>query len=79
MAIASFVLGLVFLVWSLLGGVWMSALVGIIGIILSACARKQEASGFATAGLVLSIIGTVLGLLFYIACVSCANALSQIG
>ena len=35
MGIASLVLGIISVVWSCLGGTWMSALVGIIGIILA--------------------------------------------
>ena len=78
MGVASLVLGIISLVWSLFAGTWMSALVGIIGIILGAVARKQAPSGVATAGLVLSIIGTILSLLFFIACVACAGALSAL-
>jgi hypothetical protein len=73
MAIAGLVLGIL----SLVGGsipvanafpMW---LFGIVGIILSAIARKKEKSGIATAGLVLSIIGTILSFIFFLACVAC--------
>lgn len=75
MGVASLVLGIISLVWSLFGGTWMSAILGIVGIILGAVARKQAPSGVATAGLVLSIIGVILSLIFYIACIACAGAL----
>lgn len=74
MGVASLVLGIISLVWSLFAGTWISALIGIVGIILGAIARKQAPSGIATAGLVLSIIGTILSLIFWIACLACAGA-----
>lgn len=78
MGVASLVLGIISLVWSLFAGTWISALIGIIGIILGAVARKQAPSGVATAGLVLSIIGTILSLVFWIACLACAGAASSL-
>ena len=74
MGVASLVLGIIALVWSLFGGTFLSALVGIIGIILGAVAKKQAPSGVATAGLVLSVIATVLSLIFWIACAACIGA-----
>lgn len=74
MGVASLVLGIIALVWSLFGGTFLSALVGIIGIILGAVAKKQAPSGVATAGLVLSVIATVLSLIFWIACAGCIGA-----
>ena len=43
---------------------------GIVGLILGIIAKKQNPSGMATAGLVLSIIGVSITLLFVIACAS---------
>lgn len=77
MGVASLVLGIISVVWSCLGGTWLSAVVGIIGVILGAVGKKKGAS-CATAGLVLSIIGTALGLLFYIACVACVAGLASV-
>ena len=77
MGIASLVLGIISVVWSCFGGTWLSALLGLVGIILGAVGKKNNAS-CATAGLVLSIIGTVLGLLFYIACVACVASLASV-
>lgn len=77
MGVASLVLGIVSVVWSCFGGTWLSAIVGIIGIALGAVGKKNGAS-CATAGLVLSIIGTVLGLLLYIACAACVANLATL-
>ena len=76
MGIASLVLGIISVVWSCFGGTWISSLLGIIGIILGAVGKKKDAN-CASAGLVLSIIGTVLGLLFYVACAACVAGLAE--
>lgn len=78
MAVASLVLGIISVIFgvflSSFAG-WLGAIIGIIGIILGAVAKKKpESSGVATAGLVLSIIGTILSLLLYIACLACVGS-----
>jgi hypothetical protein len=79
MAVAGLVLGIL----SLIGGSIPGAnafpmwLFGIVGIVLSAIARKKEPSGIATAGLVLSIIGTVLSFIFFLACAVCAAGVAS--
>lgn len=84
MAIASLVLGIISLVFALIPGVqFVGAIVGIVGIVLGAIARKNlsaanQPTGTATAGMVMSIIGTILGVLLWIACVACVGALSTI-
>ncbi len=78
MAVASLVLGIIATVLAVFGGGWIAAIIGIVGIILGALARKNNpGNGMATAGLVLSIIGTVLGLLIYIACLACAGSVAS--
>ncbi len=77
MGIASLVLGIISVVWSCFGGTWISAIVGLVGIILGAVGKKNNAK-CAVAGLVLSIIGTVLGLLLYIACFACVGGLASL-
>ena len=73
MAVASLVLGIVGLVLSLVT-TWPGAILGIIGIILGALGRKDPAKkGMATAGLVLSILAVVLGLIFWVACAACVG------
>ena len=74
MGIAGLVLGIISVV---IGGFipsvgWLGLIVGIVGIILAAIACKKEKKGINTAGLVLSIIGTALCLVFWIACALCA-------
>ena len=72
-AIAALVLG----IFGVLLSFWPAALipaivgiiVGIVGIILGVMARKEQPSGMATAGLVLSIVALVLNVVFLIACV----------
>ena len=81
MGVASLVLGIIAIVLGLftagtLG--WAGAIIGIVGIILGAIAKKNNPGGMATAGLVCSIIGTILCLLFYSACVALVGGLASI-
>lgn len=77
MAVASLVLGICSLVFPFIGLGWLSMILGIVGIILGALARKKgEKKGMATAGLVMSIISVALGLIMWIACAACAGALA---
>lgn len=80
MGIAALVLGIISILIGLfsigtLG--WLGAILGILGIILGTLAQdsKENSYALATSGLVCSIIGTTICLLFYIACVSCMSAL----
>jgi len=75
-AIASLVLGIVAVVLGFFGYVAIAGVAcGIIGIILGVQAKKEipegAPTGMAVAGLVLSIIGTVLSGILLIACVAC--------
>lgn len=76
MGVASLVLGIIAIVGACFFSAidWLFAILGIIGIILGAVGKKSNAK-CATAGLVCSIIGTVLALIFYIACVACAASI----
>jgi hypothetical protein len=83
MAVAGLILGIL----SLIGGsipvanafpMW---LFGILGIILSNIARSKakkagQPTGIATAGLVLSIIGTVYAFIFFLVCAVCAAGIA---
>jgi hypothetical protein len=75
MGVASLVLGiLAILITVFTGGSfgWIGAILAILGTILGAVGRKNpEKKGLATAGLVVSIIGLILGLVLYVACVAC--------
>ncbi|MBD5482758.1 MAG: hypothetical protein HDR15_09635 [Lachnospiraceae bacterium] len=82
MGVASLVLGIIaILIGAFSAGLlgWLGAIIGVIGIILGALAKKaQQTNGLATAGLVCSIIGTVLSLLFYIACSACVGGVTSL-
>ena len=45
--------------------------------VLGISARKETPCGMATAGLVLSIIGVILGAIIFLACVACLGTLSS--
>lgn len=77
-AIAALVLGIVSIVFSFFLQ-WLGLIIGIVGIVLAVVAKKKNPSGMATAGLVLSIIGTVFCALFFIACVACLGTLGTAG
>ena len=80
MAVASMVLGICSLVFPFIGLGWLSVLLGLVGIILGALARKKETGkGMATAGLVMSIIAVALGLVMWLACVACVGGLATAG
>lgn len=76
MGIASLILGLFSLIIAVFFSAWgwLAIILGVVGIILAALAKKKGQGGIATAGLVLSIIGAALGLIFYLACVACIAA-----
>ena len=71
MAVASLILGIISVLINFIGYSWVGLILGIIGIILGVNAKKKNPSSMASAGLVLSIIGTVLCLVVFIACVAC--------
>ena len=77
-AIASLVLGIVAIVFSFIGlSIPFELIIGIVGIVLGVVAKKKNPTGMATAGLVLSIIGTVLCALIFIACAACVGAIGS--
>ena len=78
MGVLALVFGIVAIVLSFLfRDAWIGAILGIIGIVLGAVGRKNaNKKGVATAGMVLSIIGTVLCLILYIACFACAAGIA---
>ena len=69
------ILATVFGIFCLVPGIsyygWIGIVLGVVGIVLAAVANKKEKKGINTAGLVLSIIGTVLCAILFIACVAC--------
>ena len=78
-AIASLVLGIVSIVFNFFALQIFGLILGIVGIVLGVMAKKKNPSGMATAGLVLSIIGTVLCALLFIACAACVGAVGTAG
>lgn len=79
MAIAALVLGICSLAFPFIGLGWLSVIIGIVGTILGALARKDEAKrGMATAGLVMSIISIALGLVMWIACAACVGGIASL-
>lgn len=77
MGVISLVLGIASIVLIFINGItiWASIAAGAIGIVLAALARKKGEGGIAIAGLVVSIIGTALALIWWVACASTEAAL----
>ncbi|MCF0145662.1 MAG: hypothetical protein HUJ73_03640 [Eubacterium sp.] len=75
MPLASLLLGILAIVLGIaFGGVlgWLGIIFGIIGIIIGVLARGRSANDtLAIAGLIFSIIGSALSLLFWISCAAC--------
>lgn len=82
MGVASLVLGILAVIIGLFSAGalgWLGAILAIVGIILGASGKKNpESKGIATAGLVLSIIGLILCLILYIACVACIGGIASL-
>lgn len=82
MGVASLVLGIISIVIGAFSAGtfgWLGAILGIVGIILGVLGKKDpEKKGLATAGFVCSIIGTVLCLLLYIACIACLGSVAAL-
>ncbi len=80
MGIAALVLGIIsvviaaFFAWA----GWLGVILGVIGIILGALGKKKGAK-CATAGLVLSIIGTGIAVLLWLACAACIGGIASLG
>lgn len=86
MGVASLVLGIISIVIGAFFGAvgWAGAIMGIIGIVLGALGRKNALAagnkpGVATGGLACSIVGTLLCLIFWLACAACVGGLSSLG
>ena len=78
MGVVSLVFGIISIVLCWIPAInWIGIILGIIGIVLGAVAKKKG-QGTGTAGMVLSIVGTVLSLIMYLACVACVAAASTL-
>jgi flagellar motor component MotA len=72
MAIASLVFGILSILFIFTGPFsFVGIILGGVGIVLGALARKQEPSDVATGGLVTSIVGCAMAMVFNLACVAC--------
>ena len=82
MAVAALAFGIIAIIFAFIPGLnFVAPLIGVLGIGLGLIARRRlrtagEPTDMATGGLVTSIIGTVFGLIFYIACVACMGGSS---
>ncbi len=84
-AIASLVLGIISVaLWVFAAAfvvtIFVSVILGIIGLILASNAKKQGyIGGIRTAGFVLSLIGVIGGAVLFMGCVACAGCIGAIG
>ncbi len=85
LSVAGLVLGIISAVFGWFGVIGIVALVcGIVGIVCAVSGKKKAqaagvASGLATAGLVLSIIGTCFAGIGVLACFACASCVASAG
>ncbi len=80
-AVGSLVCGIISVVVAWFGyGAIAGIVLGIIGIILAASAKKAGfTGGMRTAGFVLSLIGLILSAVVFVSCVACAGAVGCAG
>ena len=76
LAIVGMILGIISILAGCCG--WYSLFLGIPGIICSILARKQGKSGMATAGIVCSVIGIILGILMTVLAVGLLAVLGSV-
>lgn len=81
MAVASLVLGIVSIVFSVIGlGLPVGFICGVVGIVMGILGKKDiEKASMAKAGFVCSIVGTVLSVLTLIACTACIGTAGLAG
>lgn len=76
-AIASMVLGIIACVCVFFGyGAILGIVLGIVGLVMGINARKEQPSGMATAGIVLSVIAIAICAVGFVACVACVGCIS---
>lgn len=80
MAIAGMVLGICAVFFAVVFWfLWfISIILGIVGLVLSITARKQQLTGIATAGLVLNIVALAFSVVLVLACTACLAPISLI-
>ena len=65
MGILSLVLGIISTIWALVGGMWVAALIGVLGAILALLGIKRKAM-CAPVGLLLSVNGVAWSMLYMV-------------
>ena len=80
MAIAGMVLGICAVFFAIFFWfLWfISIILGVVGLVLSISARKQNLTGMATAGLVLNIVALAFSVVLVLACTACLAPVSLI-
>ncbi|MPN19228.1 hypothetical protein SDC9_166594 [bioreactor metagenome] len=74
--VAPLVLGIISCIFIFSGPlIFIGAILGVIGLVLGINANKIQKSGMATAGIVLSLIGLIICLISFFACVACVALL----
>ena len=75
--IASLVLGILSVLLAVCATWWASIILGVVGIVLGVFARRNHEGGMATAGFVLSIIGTSISVVCVFAWVALLSWLGK--
>ncbi len=84
MVIAGFVLAIIGVVFGFISfGVPVMGIIGlpvaVVGLVLSCIGRKKQASGLATAGMVIGIVATVFTAITFFTCGICVLAVAGTG
>lgn len=81
MAVASLVLGILSIILSFCTPAvqWLGAILGIVGIVLGALNGNMQNAGIAKGGKICSIIGLILNIVLFVACVACIGTAGIIG
>lgn len=75
-AVASLILGILSLIFIFIPQVaWIGIILGIVGLVLGITANKEQRTGLATAGIVLSSVAIGLTAITFLACVACVSSL----
>lgn len=79
-ATASLVLGILSLICVFFGyGAILGLILGIVGVVLGAKARKESQTGTATAGFVCSLIGLIICAIGLVCVIACVSSLGLLG
>ena len=80
LATAALVVGILSIIFALLLKYkWIGLVLGIVGVVLGAKARKQSQTKMATAGFVCSIVGLALSVVFWVCLLACGASLLALG